>query len=335
MTTTPTGGSSGPRRVLVTGGSGFIGRHVVRALQAAGSDVVVLDLRQPDDPTVRSVIGDVADPDTVAAGMAEVDAIVHLAAVTSVLRSVQAPAATYQTNVAGTATLLEGARAAGVAVMVLASTNAVVGPSATTITEAVPLHPLTPYGATKAAAEMLLSAYDASYGVRGVSLRFTNVYGPGMALKDSIVARLMRAVRTGATIDVYGDGQQVRDYVGVADVVAAITTALRDPAWRGPVVIGGGRSVSVLELIDLARAATRAPIPARHVPAKAGEMPAVRVDVGRAAELGWTPKVTLTQGMAEVWDEWSRTEMAPAGEASTVPAAMGVATMGGVGRAPK
>lgn len=311
MTTTPIGGRSGPRRVLVTGGSGFIGRHVVRALRGAGCDVVVLDLRPPDDQTVRSVIGDVADPDTVAAGLADADAVVHLAAVTSVLRSVEAPAATYQTNVAGTATLLEGARAAGVGVVVLASTNAVVGPSAGIITEAVPLHPLTPYGATKAAGEMLLSAYDASYGVRGVSLRFTNVYGPGMALKDSIVARLMRAVRTGATIDVYGDGHQVRDYVGVSDVVAAITAALADPAWRGPVVIGGGHSVSVLELIEVARAATGAPIPTRHVAAKAGEMPAVRVDVRRAAGLGWAPVVTLAQGIAEVWDEWSKTEMAP------------------------
>jgi UDP-glucose 4-epimerase len=223
---------------------------------------------------------------------------------------VEAPAATYTTNVAGTATLLEGARAAGVRSLVFASTNAVVGPCVGQITEGVPLHPLTPYGATKAAAEMLISAYDASYGVRGVSLRFTNVYGPGMALKDSIVARLMRAVRTGSTIEVYGDGRQVRDYVQVSDVVRAVTTGLVDPAWRGPVVIGSGRSLSVLDLLELTRAATGAPIPARHGPAKPGEMPAVRVGISRAASLGWSPRVTLPQGLAEVWQEWSQTDIA-------------------------
>jgi UDP-glucose 4-epimerase len=87
--------------------------------------------------------------------------------------------------------------------------------------------------------------------------------------------------------------------------VAAITTALVDPAWRGPVVIGAGHSVSVLELIELARVATGAAIPIRHVAAKAGEMPAVRVDVRAAAALGWKPQVTLPQGLAEVWEEWS------------------------------
>jgi UDP-glucose 4-epimerase len=162
---------------------------------------------------------------------------------------------------------------------------------------------------------MLVSAYDASYGVRGASLRFTNVYGRGMALKDSIVARLMRAVRTGSTIEIYGDGRQVRDYVEVSDVTRAVTRALVDPSWRGPVVIGSGRSLSVLDLLDLARAATGAPIPARHGPAKPGEMPAVRVGVSRAASLGWSPEVTLPEGLADVWDEWWRGD---SGEAAPV-----------------
>ena len=113
------------------------------------------------------------------------------------------------------------------------------------------LRPLTPYGATKAAAEMLMSAYTASYGVRCASLWLTNVYGPGMALKDSIVARIMRAIRTGSTFEIYGDGRQVRDYVYVDDVVAAVRLALGSEDWHGPVVIGcRSARCRVLEVID-------------------------------------------------------------------------------------
>jgi UDP-glucose 4-epimerase len=308
VTSTLPGGAVSPSRVLVTGGSGFIGRHVVAALADLGVDVTILDLVAPGDPSLRAVVGDVADPRAVAEALVGCDAVVHLAAVTSVLRSIEAPEATYRTNVAGTATLLEAARLAGVATLVLASTNAVVGPRSAVIDESVPLQPLTPYGATKAAAEMLLSAYDASYGVRAVSLRFSNVYGPGMKLKDSIVARLMRAATSGATIDIYGDGLQVRDYVHVHDVKSAIISALHDVRWRGPLVIGAGRSVSVLELIELARSATGAQLPTVHVAPKAGEMPAVRVTPARAGGLGWTPQVSLADGLAGVWREW-----APAG----------------------
>ena len=108
-----------------------------------------------------------------------------------------------------------------------ASTNAVAGPMAgPAITESAVLRPLTPYGSTKAAAEMLMSAYLASYGVRCLALRLTNVYGPGMQAKDSIVARLMRAIRLGKTFEIYGDGRQVRDYVHVSDVIAAVRLGL-------------------------------------------------------------------------------------------------------------
>ena len=140
---------------------------------------------------------------------------------TSVLRSLEHPELTLPDQRRGHRRVLEAARAAGTASLAFASTNAVTGPmDAPAITEAARLRPLTPYGATKAAGEMLMSAYTASYGVRCACLRLTNVYGLGMQAKDSIVARLMRAIRTGATFEIYGDGRQVRDYVNVSDVVA-------------------------------------------------------------------------------------------------------------------
>jgi UDP-glucose 4-epimerase len=295
------------RRVLVTGGSGFIGRHVVAGLARAGAQVRVLDLQPHPDPSVELVQGDLVDPGVLPAALeGGVDAVVHLAAVTSVLRSLEQPDLTYRTNVHGTHLLLEAARAAGATALVFASTNAVTGPmEAPAITEAARLRPLTPYGATKAAAEMLMSAYTASYGLRCTCLRLTNVYGPGMQAKDSIVARLMRAIRLGGTFEIYGDGTQVRDYVHAADVMQAVRLGLSHPEWAGPVVIGSGRSLSVLEVVEAVRRVTGAELEVRHGPARPGEMPAVIVDPARARAAGWSPRYGFEEGLEGVWAEWS------------------------------
>lgn len=299
------------KRILVTGGSGFIGRHMVAEVAALGAHVRVVDLKPHPDPSVEIVQGDLADPDVLAAALdGGFNSVVHLAAVTSVLRSLEQPERTYRTNVAATAGLLEGARKAGVTSLAFASTNAVTGPmEAPAITEAAALRPLTPYGSTKAAGEMLMSAYTASYGVRCACLRLTNVYGLGMQAKDSIVARLMRAIRTRGSFEIYGDGHQVRDYVNAGDVVAAFRLALSNERWAGPTVIGTGHSLSVLDVVDAVRAATGAKLDVGYGPAKAGEMPAVIVDPSRAREAGWTPRISFEDGLAAVWEEWSRADV--------------------------
>jgi UDP-glucose 4-epimerase len=304
-------GDVAPVRVLVTGGSGFIGRHVVSELAAAGSYVRVVDLQPHPDPSVDVVIGDIAEPEVLAQALSGgFDAVVHLAAVTQVLNSLQQPELAFRTNVQATALLLEAARDAGVSSLAFASTNAVIGPLIDgAITEDTPLHPLTPYGSTKAAGEMLMSAYTASYGVRCVCLRLTNVYGPGMQAKDSIVARLMRAIRLGTTFEIYGDGRQVRDYVHVSDVVRAVTLALTRGDWTGPLVIGTGASLSVLDVVDEVRRVSGSDLPVRHVDSKPGEMPAVIVDPARARAAGWAPQYSFADGLVGVWEEWSTAEI--------------------------
>jgi UDP-glucose 4-epimerase len=289
--------------VLVTGGSGFIGSRLVSALTEAGADVTVTDSRP--HPGVRSVVGDLRDPDVQARVVTNAEVIVHLAAVTSVLKSVDDPAGTYKVNVEATAGLLEQARRQGVGRFLLASTNAVTGDvGAKAITENIPLRPLTPYGATKAAAEMLLSSYTACYGVRGTALRFANVYGPGMLHKDSFVPRLMRAAAADEGVQVYGDGSQLRDYVHVDDVIQAILLAWRSD-HTGPLVVGSGTSESVNDLIDAAREVTGAKIPVEWTAAKTGEMPAVVLDISAARSLGYRPRHTLTTGLATVWPDFA------------------------------
>jgi UDP-glucose 4-epimerase len=156
---------------------------------------------------------------------------------------------------------------------------------------------------------MLMSAYSASYGVRCCAVRLTNVYGPGMQAKDSIVARLMRAIRLGGEFEIYGDGRQVRDYVHVSDVIQAMRLGLENEAWEGPLVIGAGTSLSVLDVVDAVRRVTGAELPVRHGAARAGEMPAVIVDPSRARAAGWSPRYSFEEGLAGVWEEWSTLDL--------------------------
>jgi UDP-glucose 4-epimerase len=276
-------------------------------------DVLVADRSPFPDADVPTAVGDLTDAGYRGRlGEEMFSGIVHLAGITSVLRSVETPAETIAANVEVTAALLELARRGGVPRFVLASTNAVVGDVGTeTITEDAPLAPLTPYGASKAASEMLLAGYAGSYGISGAALRFTNVYGPGMAAKDSFVPRLMRAALAGDEVEVYGDGQQRRDLVHVSDVVQAVCSAW-DREYSGTAIVGGGFSVSVLDMVSTVREVTGHALPARHVAAKAGEMPAVIVDIARARrDLGYAPRMGLRDGLTTVWEDFCRTAPVP------------------------
>jgi UDP-glucose 4-epimerase len=292
----------GAGRILVTGGSGFLGRHVVRSLAESGAHVTVADLVPYPDERMHCVVGDLRDRSVADRVLTEgTDAVVHLAALTSVLESANRPVDTYRTNVEMTVSLLERSRLLGVPRFVLASTNAVVGEAGgAVLDERSALRPLTPYGATKAAAEVMTSAYSASYGIAGSSLRFTNVFGPGMGHKDSVVARLMKAALSGGSIDIYGDGEQSRDYIYISDAVSAVHMAL-EQELTGTYVVGSGRSVSVNELHRLACEATEVEIPAGRVPARPGEMRAVVVDNGLMRARGWRPAVGLAEGLRRTW----------------------------------
>ncbi len=295
-------------RIVVTGGSGFIGRAVVRRLIDLGHGVMVADHVPGDCPGARYWIGDLREPGAIKNAIPSgTEVVIHLAAATSVLGSLHRPFEVYRQNVDTTAALLEHARIIGVRQFAFASTNAVVGDiGMRTIGESAQLQPLTPYGATKASAEMLIAGYAHAYGIAGTVLRLTNVYGPGMQGKDTLVARLMRSALTGRPISIYGNGQQERDYVYVDDVVRAFTLALDHP-WNGPLVVGSGTSVSVNRVYALAREICGVPIPVQYLEPRAGEMPAVRVDISRARAMGYAPLVGLADGLKAVWDDFCDT----------------------------
>jgi UDP-glucose 4-epimerase len=299
---------------VVTGGCGFVGRAVVQAFVERGDPVTVVDRQAPPESLrsdiVTHVRGDLGDPAVRDAAVREgTPGIIHLAAITSVLRSVDQPADTFAANVAVTQDLLELARIRGIGQFVLASTNAVVGDiGRAVITEGSPLCPLTPYGATKAACEMLLSGYAGAYGIATSALRFTNIYGPGMGHKDSFIPRLMHAAVSGGRVEVYGAGTQSRDFVHLDDVVQGIVAAW-DKQYTGTAIVGSGRSISVLDLIDAVRSATGERVPLTHVAANSGEMPAVIVDIAKARrEFGYTPTVGLMEGLRTVWEDFRAAE---------------------------
>jgi UDP-glucose 4-epimerase len=289
-------------RVLVTGASGFIGRALVAALRARNLEVTGMDLQPFPDRSIECVIGDLTDVHLVRSlSQRPFDVIFHLAARTSVVQSKADPDGVYANNVAATQALLEACRQRGIPSFVFASTNAVVGNSAEPfLSEKSVLRPLTPYGATKAAAEMLCFAYGQSYGMAIASVRLTNVYGPGMSRKDSLIIRLMRAAVSGAAVKIYGDGRQIRDYVYVDDAVAGLMLAW-DRKHQGPLVIGSGRSVDVHEVHQLACAATGVEIAVEGSPPVGGEMRAVRVDLSLARSIGYTPRHDLASGLSLTW----------------------------------
>ena len=291
--------------VVVSGGSGFIGSKIARAALERGYEVVSLDKVPGVDSDVDSRICDISDSEQLARQFPkQPTAIFHFAARTSVLESKLDPEGVFATNVLGTHNLLELARTRSVDSFLFASTNAIVGEAESiAINESNLLAPLTPYGASKAAGEMLMSAYLGSYDIATCAIRLTNVYGPNMFKKDSIIPRIMRALLGGNPLEIYGDGKQWRDFIFSQDVVDAFFLALEQRVV-GALTIGAGQSYTVAEIVETVEAVAGRSVPTIHGPARAGEMRGVQVDITRARSLGFEPKIDLVAGVGAVWQDY-------------------------------
>lgn len=296
-------------RVLVTGGAGFIGSHIVSALLDAGHEVTVVDdlssgKREHVDPRAAFVQLDIASDGLVEALVAaRPECVVHQAAQVEAARSVREPAFDARVNIIGTIHLLEACRQAGVRKLVYASSAAVYGdPRELPVDEAHPVRPASPYGASKLAVEHYLEIYRAIHGLEYTALRYANVYGPrqDMAGEAGVVAIFARRVVRGETVTIHGDGGQTRDFIYVGDVARANVLALT--RGDGAVVnIGCARETSVNELLEeICRTAGRS-VPVRYAPERQGDIRRSVLNNKRAQEiLGWSPRVDLLDGLRQL-----------------------------------
>jgi UDP-glucose 4-epimerase len=314
------------RGILVTGGCGFIGQHVVADLLAAGASFVrVVDNLSHGSPEnlahldnietvkfvpegapgarIQLIQGEIADESLAEAACRGVETVVHLAANTGVAPSVLEPRMDCITNVIGTFNYLEGARKAGVRRFVFASSGATIGEATPPIHERLPAQPVSPYGASKLAGEAYCSAYARTFGVATVALRFGNVYGPGSAHKESVVAKFIRHAFAGEALPVYGDGNQTRDFVFVEDLVRAIRLASTATDVGGEVFqIAAARETTVIELATaLATALVAEGLPEPRIDFQSARLGDVRrnyADTSKARRLlGWTPQIDLGEGL--------------------------------------
>ena len=300
-------------RILVSGGAGFIGANLLRRLDPA-HEVRVLDnlLRGrrellPDDRDVELIVGDIRDPDDVAAAMRDVDLVIHLAAFGSVVESVADPVENYEINVRGTFEMLRGAADAGIERFVFASTGgAIMGDQPPPIDEDSLPWPISPYGASKLCGEAYLHAFAGSFGMRPVALRFANVYGPYSAHKKGVVTRFIRAALAGGTFDIFGDGNASRDFLHVDDLCRGILAAADADLSDVVVHLASEKETTINELAELIIELADADVEIVRHPKRAGEVERNFARADRARQLlAWEPELSLRDGMQDTI-EWFR-----------------------------
>jgi UDP-glucose 4-epimerase len=312
-----------PKRVLVTGGAGFVGATLVRQLVERGHSIRVLDDYSTGDPAhlagvdAELVEGDIRDQAALDAALAEIDAVIHLAAAGSVIKSIEDPVANFDVNVLGTFRVLDAARRAGVERTVQASTGgALIGDATPPVDENSLPKPISPYGASKLAGEGYAYAFSQCYGLRTVSLRFANVYGPWSARKQGAINMFFKAIHAGEPIVIYGDGTSSRDYTHVDDIARALRLALEGDVPGGTVLhIASGIETTVADLADLCRAAAGVPDhPVEYRPGRPGEVGRNFASYDLAEKmLGYAPTISREDGIASTWQWYAESVFASAG----------------------
>src|SRR5881628_497015 len=307
-------------RVLVTGGAGFIGSHLVEKLLASGHEVVILDdFNDFYDPQTKhaNVAGlardvtvyhvDLRDSESVRNlfHREKVDAIAHLAARAGVRPSIQQPRLYYDTNVTGTLHLLEAARVTGVERFVFASSSSVYGAS-----KRIPFsedehltQTLSPYAATKIAGEFLCSTYSHLFQMRVVALRYFTVYGPRQR-PDLAIHQFTRRIYAGQPIDQFGDGSTRRDYTYIDDVLQGTMAALQ---YQGPLYdvfnMGESETIQLKELISAIENALGKKAKVNRLPEQPGDMPLTCADISKARKLlGYNPTTKFSKGLPRFVD---------------------------------
>ena len=296
-------------RVLVIGGCGFIGSHIVDSLLSAGHRVRVLDLRpeayRPPLPGVEYVQGSFCDAEVLRGALKGVEAVVHTASTTVPATANLNPIADIDSNLIGTVRLLQLMRERGIRRMVfLSSGGTVYGiPQTDPVPEDHPQAPISSYGIVKLAIERYLHMERHLHGLDYVALRASNPYGPrqGHGGLQGIIGTYLWKIARDEPIEVWGDGSVVRDFVHVRDLADLTALALERPI-NGCFNAGSGTGASVREIVELTGRVTGRALTPVHKPGRGFDVPRVVLDIDRIrAATGWTPSIGLEEGMRDAW----------------------------------
>jgi UDP-N-acetylglucosamine/UDP-N-acetylgalactosamine 4-epimerase len=303
-------------RYLVTGGAGFIGSNIVDELVRRGQQVVVLDDlssgKEENLAAVRSKIdlriGSITDLATLQSACAGTDYVIHLAARTSVPRSVADPIEANHVNIDGTLNVLVAARDSKVRRFVFAASSAAYGETPELPKqETMPSAPISPYGVTKLAGELYAQVFGRAYGLENTSLRYFNVFGPRQdpaSQYSGVLSRFMLALIRSESPVIYGDGEQSRDFTYIANVVDLTLRACEAPGSSGMVLNGGtGARITLNEVLKLLEKITGKKIQVKYDPPRAGDIKDSQADISRAGNLlGYVPHVDFEHGLKLTWD---------------------------------
>jgi len=305
----------------VTGGAGFIGSHLVKALADRGDEVAIVDnfdpfyperlKRRSLDGRARLIEADIRDQDAMSRAFAEArpEMVVHLAALAGVRPSLERPAAYMDVNVRGTACLLEAARGATVRRFLLGSSSSVYGAHAQApFRETARIDsPESPYAASKVASEVLARTFHNLYGIEVAALRFFTVYGPRQR-PDLAIHKFSRRMLAGHPLPFFGDGSTRRDYTWVDDIVSGVLAACDVPLRYDVLNLGGAHTTSLAELVALLEEALGVRAVLDRQPAQPGDVPLTSADVTHAKEvLGYAPRTPIRAGLKK-FAEWIRGE---------------------------
>ena len=309
------------RSVLVTGGAGFIGSHLVPRLLELGYSVTVLDNLSNgklenlegviDHPKFMFQRGDILDKTLLNEVFGGVDSVIHLAALIDISASVADPILNHEVNVNGTFNMLHAAVKHDVKKFVFASSTAVYGDAKTLpLQENFALHPISPYSASKVAGEAYCSAFASCFGLETVVLRFFNVYGSrsGDSPYSGVITKFLQKIVKGEALTIDGDGEQTRDFIHVSDIVKAVTLALKNEGLKGEVFnVCTGLPTSINQLATTLKRVTGKNPKVKFGPARLGDIRSNYGDPAKAKEnLGLGSVVDLTEGLRMLFEEFRK-----------------------------
>ena len=295
-------------KILVTGGSGFIGSHIVEHYQELAEEIRVLDnlrtgyRRNLEGLRHTFIEGSVTDRDLVGKAVEGIDLIFHLAALVSVPESMARPAECVDINVHGLLNVLEASSAAGARKLVFASSAAIYGDNPTVPKlEGMFPEPKSPYAITKLDGEYYLDLFQRERGLETAAIRFFNVFGPRQDPKGAYAAAVpifIEKALAGEDIHIHGDGGQTRDFIYVKDIVGALSFAAETPGVTGVFNAGYGGQMTINDLAGKILAASGSSSRVVHGPARAGDVRHSRASADKLREAGWQPRHTLDEALA-------------------------------------